>query len=99
MADIRGRGLYKAYQRGGTTLLMRQLQHIFTQIDSEEKRVRHNDAVADVLDLINTRLSPGLTQEEHSLLDSIANYVLYSHQRKKRFFYCMAEKIFHIGNK
>lgn len=66
-------------------MLAYRLGSLFTQIKTEEDRVRHNDVLAEVLDLINSE-SPKegkLTRPESELLSYIAEKVMILSEGKK----------------
>ena len=47
------RGLYLAYNNAGSDYLAMKLGLIFTKIENEEDKVRHNDMVSDVLQIVS----------------------------------------------
>lgn len=89
--------LLAAYINGGVPLLATRIGFIFTKIITEEDKVRHNDMVAEVLELINSdvRIEVGrATQDEYTLFSFIASWVFYKKiDRKKRFLIRLADKI------
>ena len=102
MAEVRGKGIARLYQTGGANLLAFRLGRIFTQINSEEARVRHNDMVADVLDIINSEVpKSGLSRAENSMLMFIARLImerkLRRSKRKNKFLLALGEWVLKKG--
>lgn len=107
MPNVRGKGLARIYS---TTFLASRLSRLFTQIETDEQRILHNDICEDVLELINTGPQDELLSEaESGLLRVIARYLLYKQfnerdfqevyaERKKRFMFRMAEHIMHLAS-
>ncbi len=104
MAEVRGKGIARLYQTGGAALLAFRLGRIFTQIKTgdEEARVRHNDMVADVLDIINSEVpKSGLSRAENSMLMFIARLLmerkLRRSKRKNKFLLALGEWVLKKG--
>lgn len=103
MADIRGKGIARLYQTGGANLLAFRLGQVFTKIENEADKVRHNDMVADVLNIINDEApKPGeLSRAENSMLMFIARLLmerrLRRSKRKNKFLLTLGEWILHKG--
>lgn len=97
----RGQGLARLYQTGGTDMLAYRLGALFTRIETEEDKVRHNDMLAEVLDLINKdfpRQEGALLPSEDKLLTFMAEYLLYRKvNREKRFLFALGEQILHFS--
>jgi len=102
MADVRGKGIARLYQTGGAKLLAFRLGQIFTKIETEADKVRHNDMVADVLDIINDEVPKSeLSRAENSMLLFIARFLmerkLRRSKRKIKFLLTLGEWILHKG--
>ena len=90
MTDIRGKGIYRAYQSAGVDFLAVRLSRIFTRIENEEDKVLHNDMLKDVLDII--------CHDEKGFFRAMAELAFKSKGRK-RFLFRLAEQVLHIGQK
>jgi len=94
---IRGEGLSRLYQNGGTDMLAYRLGALFSKVETEADKTRHNDMLAEVLDLINKDFpnkAGQLLAPENKMLNFIAEYLLYQKvNRKKRFLFRVAEQI------
>ena len=97
----RGKGIARLYQTGGTDMLAYRLGPLFSKIETEADKVRHNDALAEVLDLINKDFpnqAGMLLPSENKLLNFVAEYLLYKKvNRKKRFLFRVAEQILNFS--
>lgn len=103
MTETRGKGTFRLYNNGGVPLVAVMLRKIFTPIETDADKVRHNDALEDVLDILSMT-EPAekymLTEEEDTLFTKIAEWLLYPRQpRRKRFLFRVAEWIMDLGNK
>lgn len=100
---IRGKGIAALYEKGGVDMLTYRIGPIFAKIEKgdDEARVRHNDAVAEVLDLINKDCpdqTGRLLAPESKLLTFIAEYLLYKNiNREKRFLFALSKRILHLS--
>ena len=82
-------------------MLAYRLGALFTQIKTDEDKVRHNDMLTEVLDLINKDFPNNdgkLLLPENEVLRFIADYLLYKPiKRRKRFLFRLAERILHLS--
>ena len=106
MPEVRGKGIARLYQTGGAKLLAHRLSFIFTKIEKGDDvaRVRHNDMVSDVLDIINTTYPATdgqTTKANNAMLAFIARLLTERRirlaKRKNRFLLALGGWILHIG--
>jgi len=100
----RGKGVARLYKSCPTEMLAFRIASIFIEIKTEEDRVRHNDAWAEVQAIINSSYPEKgkFSEDESRFIDRCADYILHPAKndfRKKRLFFRLAEKALHFGNK
>ena len=99
----RGTGITKLYQNCPVEMLAFRIAPIFTEIKSEADMVRHNDALAEVKEIINSSHPEKgkFTAVEGRFIDKAAELILYPAKndfRKKRFIFRLAGEIRQLGS-
>jgi len=95
----RGKGIARLYQTGGPNLVAYRLGFLFTKIETEEDKIRHNDVLDEVLDIINKDYPQDgkLSNEESRFLQFMVEVMYKPVKREKRLLYRLAEQILHLG--
>ncbi len=91
-----GRDIAKIYDDAGYNFMAYRLKHLFTHIDSDEKRILHNDVWFEISQILNdTRPREGfLSRKEAEFLYEVMNWLVYQAPKpRKRFLFRMAEWI------
>lgn len=95
----RGKQIAKLYAQCPIDMLAFRVADIFTEIKTDADKIRHNDALKDVLDILNDSYGQ-MTQKDRWFISKIADFILYPAKddfRRKRFLFRAAEQALNIG--
>ena len=103
MQKVRGKNIAKLYLDSPIDMLALKVADIFTEIKTDADKVRHNDALADIQDIINDSYPAQgqMTNKTRWFISKVADFILYPAKndfRRKRLLFRMAEQALNVGN-
>ena len=92
-------GLYRVYQKAGSGYLATRMQRIFVQIKTEEDRILHNEAMADLEKLLNGGMKDFYSDMWSILYGQLRPKKPTVTKRVKRFLSVLAGSVLRIAQK